>query len=123
MIFSAAGKLNGSIRKAQSEMFSILIDVGDDYVTGTSDAGGGDIHGGGYAYHGKASNNPDHDNQSVTTIAGDTLIEFKSGILYGLLIGGGSVNGYASTDKPNVSLRALSVIRISLSPAALSLKL
>lgn len=78
---------------------SILIDVGDDYVTGTSDAGGGDIHGGGYAYHGKASNNPDHDNQSVTTIAGDTLIEFKSGILYGLLIGGGSVNGYASTDK------------------------
>ena len=72
-----------------------------------SAAGGGDIIAGGNSYHYTESNIPGHDNQGVTTIAGDTLIEFKSGVLNGLLIGGGSVNGYASADRSDCLTRSI----------------
>lgn len=90
------GYATGANSKSTVGDVSIVIDVGEGLVTGNAEEGGGDVIAGGYAYHYTAADDSSHPNKGVTAVAGDTRIEFKSGVLNGLLIGGGSVNGYAS---------------------------
>lgn len=62
----------------------------------------GDVFGGGYAYHYNVS--PGNSSVGAVTIVKDTLIEFKSGIAKGTIIGGGYAMGYASTPLQSLDL-------------------
>lgn len=75
----------------------IIIDTQDQQVMG------GDIFGGGYTYHYTVK--PGDSSIGAVTTAKDTLIEVKSGIAKGTIVGGGYASGYASAPLDSLDLK------------------